>query len=77
MPEQIKVVLPKSKAPSPSVPEVEKHPKMTIAMLERRIDDLCDIIYTLEQRLHEEHVHRKSLARDIEALNHYVVKMKR
>jgi len=55
--------------------EVEKHPRMAIAMLEKRIDDLCDVIYTLEQRIDEEHIYRKSLHQDIEALNHFVIKI--
>ena len=37
MPKQIKVVPPKRKATSPPIPEVEKHPRMTIALLEKRL----------------------------------------
>ena len=64
MPEQIKVVPPKEskrKAPSPHIPKVDKRPRMTIALLEGKIEDLSDVIYTLEQRLDEERVRRKSL----------------
>ena len=53
MPGQIKVVPPKErkgKASSPPISEAEKHPRMTIALLEKKIEDLYDVIYTLEQR---------------------------
>ena len=59
LPHQIKVVPPKErkrKAPSPL-----EHPRMTIALLEKKIEDLSDVVYTLEQRLDEERVRRKSL----------------
>ena len=59
MPDQIKVVPPKErkrKVPSPPEP-----PRMTIALLEKKIEDLSDVAYTLEQRLDEERVRRKSL----------------
>ena len=80
MPNQIKAVLPKEKkrkAPSPPIPKDEKHPRMTMALLEKKIEDLSDVNYTLEQRIDEEHVYRKSLQRDLNALNHFVVKMKK
>jgi len=77
MPEQIKVVPPKRKATSPPIPEVEKHPRMTIALLEKKIEDLSDVIYTLEQRINEEHVYHKSLQHDLNTLNHFVAKMKK
>ena len=50
---------------------------MTIALLEKKIEDLSDVIYTLEQRIDEEHVYRKSLQYDLNALNHFVTKMKK
>ena len=68
MPDQIKVVPPKErkrKAPSPPIPEVEKHPRMTISPLEKKIEDLSDVIYTLEQRIVQEHVDHKSLQHDL------------
>ena len=80
MPDQIKVVSPKEnkrKAPSPPIPEAKKHPRMTIALLEEKIEDLFDVIYTLEQRIDEEHVYCKSLQHDLNALNHFVAKMKK
>ena len=43
MPDQIKVVPPnekKRKVPSPHIPEAEKHPRMTIALLEKKIEVL-------------------------------------
>ena len=64
IPDQIKLVPPKEKkrkAPSPPVPEAEKHPRMTIALSEKKIEDLSSVIYTLEQRIDEEHIYRKSL----------------
>jgi uncharacterized coiled-coil protein SlyX len=71
--EQIKVVPPrKRKAPSP--PE---HPRMTIALQEKKLEDLSDVVYTLEQRLDEERVCRKSLKEDLNALNHFVVKSRK
>ena len=76
-PDQIKVVPPKEKkrmAPSPPILEAEKHPRMTMALLEKKIEVLSDVIYTLEQRIDEEHVYRKSLQRDLNALNHFVAK---
>ena len=76
---QIKVVPPnerKRKVPSPPIQEVEKCPRMTIALLEKKIEDLSDVIYTLEQRIDEEHVYRKSLQHDLNALNHFAAKMK-
>ena len=75
--EQIKVVPPKRKATSPPIPEVEKHPRMTTALLEKNIEDVSDVIYTLEQRIDEEHVYRKSLQHDLNTLNHFVAKMKK
>ena len=80
MPDQIKVIPlkeKKRKAPSPPILEAKKHPRMTIALLEKKIEDLSDVIYTLEQRIDEEHVYRKSLQHDLNALNHFVVKMRK
>ena len=50
---------------------------MTIALLEKKIEDLSNVIYTLEQRIDEEHVYRKSLQHDLNALNHFVAKIKK
>ena len=80
MPDQIKVIPPKEKkrkAPSPPIPEAEKRPRMNIALLEKKIEDLSDVIYTLVQRIDKEHVYRKSLQHDLNALNHFVAKMKK
>ena len=78
MPEQIKVVPPKKRKAPSAVPENEdKRPWMTIAFLEKKIEDLSDVIYTLEQRIDEEHVYRKSLQQDLNALNHFVAKMRK
>ena len=49
---------------------------MTIALLEK-IEDLSDVIYTFEQRIDEEHIYRKSLQQDLNALNHFVAKMRK
>ena len=49
---------------------------MTIALLEKKIEDLSDVIYTLEQRI-EEHIYHKSLQHDLNTLNHFVAKMKK
>ena len=67
----------KRNAPSPPILEVEKHPRMTIALLEKKIEDLSDVLYTLEQRIDEEHVYHKSLQYDLNALNHFVAKMRK
>ena len=78
--DQIKVVPPeekKRKAPSTLPKNDEKNPWMTIALLEKKIEDLSNIIYTLEQRIDEEHVYRKSLQQDLNALNHFVAKMRK
>ena len=41
MPDQIKVVpLKEKKAPSPPILEAEKRPRMTIALLEKKIEDM-------------------------------------
>jgi hypothetical protein len=51
MPDHIKVVPQrrgKRKAPSPPIPEVEKRPRMIISLLEKKIEDLSKVIYTLE-----------------------------
>ena len=51
MPDQIKVVPPKEKkrrAPSLPILEAKKQPRMTIALLEKKIEDLSDVIYTQE-----------------------------
>ena len=80
MPDQIKVVPlkeKKRKAPSTLLENKEKHPWMTIALLEKKIEDLSDVIYNLEQRIDEEHVYRKSLQQDLNALNHFVAKMRK
>ena len=50
---------------------------MTIALLEKKIEDLSDVVYTLEQRINEEHVYRKSLQQDLNALNQFVAKMRK
>ena len=67
----------KRKAPSPPILEVEKSPRVTIALLEKKIEDLSDVIYTLEQRIDKEHDYRKSLQHDLNALNHFVAKMRK
>ena len=80
MPDQIKVVPPKEKkrkVPSTLLENKDKHPRMTIALLEKKIEDLSDVVYTLEQRVDEEHIYRKSLQQDLNALNHFVAKMKK
>ena len=77
MPEQIKVVPPKEKkrrAPSAMLENEEKRPWMTIALLQKTIENLTDYVHTLEQRIDEEHIHRKSLEHDVNILNHYVTK---
>ena len=50
MPDQIKVVPQKEKrkAPSPPILAAKKRPQMTIALLDKKIEDLSDVIYTLE-----------------------------
>ena len=52
MSDQIKVVPPKKKknrkAPSTLLENKEKHPWMTIALLEKKIEDPSDVVYTLE-----------------------------
>ena len=51
LPDQINVVPPKEKKrkASSTLPEnKEKHPWMTIALLEKKIEDLSDSVYTLE-----------------------------
>jgi prefoldin subunit 5 len=63
-------------APSPPIPKVEKHPRMTIALLEKKIEDLSDVIYTLGQRIDEEHIYHKSLQHNLNALNYFVAKMR-
>ena len=53
MPDQIKVVPPKEKkrkTPLTLLENKEKDPWMTIALLEEKIEDLSDVVYTLEQR---------------------------
>ena len=53
---------------------------MTIALLEKNmknIEDLSDVIYTLEQRIDEKDVYSKSLQHDLNALIHFVAKMKK
>ena len=78
MPEQIKVVPPKKRKASSVALEIEdKHPWMTIAFLEKKIEDLSDVIYTLEQRIDEEHIYHKSLQHDLNALNRFVAKMRK
>jgi len=78
--DQIKVVPlkeKKRKAPSTLPENDEKHPRMTIALLEKKIEDISDVIYTLEQRIDEEHIYRKSLQHDLNALNRFVAKMRK
>ena len=50
---------------------------MTIALLQKKIEGLSYVIYTLEQRIDDEHIYRKSLQHDLNALNHFVTKMKK
>ena len=76
MSEQIKVVPPKEKkrrAP-PTIENEEKCPRMTMALLQKKIEDLTNLVHTLEQRIDEEHVHRKSLQYDVNVLNRYVTR---
>ena len=47
----------------------EKCPRMTMALLQKKIEDLTDFVHTLEQRIDKEHVHRKSLQHDVNVLN--------
>ena len=79
MPKQIKVAPPKEK--KRRVPTVieneEKRPWITMALLQKKIEDLTDVVYTLEQRIDEEHVYRKSLQQDLNALNHFIVKSRK
>ena len=80
MPDQIKVVLSKEmkrKAPLTPIQEAEKHPRMTMALLEKKIKDLSNVIYILEQRINEEHIYCKSLQHYLNDLNHFVAKMKK
>ena len=46
LPDQIKVVPPKER--KRNVPSPPEHPRMTIALLEKKIEDLSDVVYTLE-----------------------------
>ena len=66
----------KRRAP-PVIENEEKRPRMTIALLQKKIEDHTDLIHTLEQRIDEEHVYRKSLQQYLNALNHFVVKSKK
>ena len=50
---------------------------MTIALLEKKIEDLSDVVYTLEQRINKEHVYLKSLQQDLNALNHFIAKTRK
>jgi hypothetical protein len=50
---------------------------MTIALLEKKIEDLSNVIYILEQRIDKEHVYCKSLQHDLNALNYFVAKMRK
>ena len=80
MPDQIKVIPlkeKKRKVPSPPILEAKKRPRMTMALLDKKMEDLSDVICTLEQRIDEEHVYRKSLQHDLNALNHFVAKMRK
>ena len=80
MPDQIKVVVPKEKkrkAPLAVLENDEKRPRMTIALVEKKIEDLSDVVHTLEQRINEEHIYRKSLQQDSNALNHFIAKTRK
>ena len=77
MPKQINVVPPKEKkrrAPSAILENEEKRQWMTMALLQKKIEDLTDFVHTLEQMIDEEHVHRKSLQHDVNVLNCYATK---
>jgi len=76
MSKQIKVVPPKEKrrAPSTILENEEKRPWMTMVLLQKKIEDFTDFVHTFEQRIDEEHIHRKSLQHDVNILNHYVTK---
>ena len=50
---------------------------MTMALLQKKIEDLTVVLYTLEQRIDEEHMYHKSLQQDLNALNHFVVKSRK
>jgi hypothetical protein len=47
--DQIKVVPPKKRKASPTILEnEEKRPRMTIALLEKKTEDLSDVVFTLD-----------------------------
>jgi hypothetical protein len=50
---------------------------MTIALLEKKIEDPSNVVYILEQRLDEERVRCKSLKENLNALNHFIVKSRK
>jgi len=50
---------------------------MTIALMQKKIEDLIDYVHTLEHWIDEEHVHHKSLEHDVNVLNRYVTKSKK
>jgi uncharacterized coiled-coil protein SlyX len=45
--------------------------------LEKKIEDLSDVVYTLEKRIDKEHVYCKNLQQDLNALNHFIAKMRK
>ena len=45
-----------------------------MALLQKTIEDLTNFVHTFEQRIDEEHVHRRSLQHDVNVLNRYVTK---
>ena len=55
----------------------EKLPRMNMALLQKKIEDLTDVVYAIEQRIGEEHMYRKSLQQDLSALNHFVIKSRK
>ena len=63
----------KRRAP-PVIENEEKHPRMTIILLQKKIEDLTNFVHILEQRIDEEHVHCKSLQHDVNILNRYVTR---
>ena len=50
IPEQIKIVPPKEKKSRVplAIENEEKHPRMTMALLQKKIEDLTDFVHTLE-----------------------------
>jgi hypothetical protein len=74
-PEQVKIVPPKEKekAPPTAQENKEKHQRMTVMLLNDKIQTLTQVNHALQHRIDKEHTHLLDLEHEVTILCRYVV----